>query len=294
MAYGRRCRLGTRERSGLAGLILKISNLESSGGIVRQFSVKAQLLKPDSLRTGVIVAGRPLTSRTQQQLASGLKHLRRHGSSDDQYLRHLVKTVRAASKHDVHIGRRASTIVIPRESVNSDAEYRFVPVGYPNASGSTPSFRYWEDGFWNGITYGPTFVMPDGSIADNFKSGPSLPELGGWVDHSEREGNGFTVEYPLAVLFWPNGRSVVIGLDESTISLVAYSSRELLSEALDHEFRHATPVFVNNIFELWEVLEPLDLTTYVALDPDPRRLSPARLISREEVEVRRTKRSEWG
>jgi hypothetical protein len=214
-----------------------------------------------------------------------LRHHRRHHSDADAISAALVASIRRSADVDQTIGRRALTAVLPRAAVLSSTGE--LMVGDPISSSRSPSFRYWEDGLWNGITYGPSAVYPGGVAITNFQSGPILPDLAGLID---RGAAGFTVQYPIAALRMPDGGVACAVRPDGAQALIVYTDTNLMERAISGRCRGAAPITVENITELDEILAPLFDVDAVLLDPDPDTLAPREFLTVKQVRNRRRER----
>lgn len=253
-----RIRLTNILRAGL------IENLSLSVQFARQSRQPAALLN---------VAGQPLSPSTESDLTARLRHIRKHGNDSAKICLNLVRAIRRTADENLTVGRRILTVVVPRPGASFASGARQVMMSPPNGV-KVPTVQYWEDGDWNGITYGAEFAGP-GIALTNVHSGPIIPMLGGM---SKIEG-GFRITYPIALLRRPDGSILQLN-NGSNRGLIAFTNSKSLKEFRDAKARDASVLMVESPDQLDDyIVRLIDQITHVVFDIDSKTLRPSEVVT---------------
>jgi hypothetical protein len=245
-----------RDRPEPTPVDVRVSNV--ANGILREyFQLDIRAIGPKGPARILSVAGVPLSLAARDRLDAVLRHHMRHKADVQIVVESLVRAVRQAADADTRgrIGRRLLSAVIPREAVETrgSTDLQIVVTGPAGDEVVLPTFQLWEDGVWNGITYGPSFASPGGSVVVDFKSGPILPSLGGLKGGP---GGKLTVTYPMAILHGPENGFVSTTVKGHTY-MAAFSDTRLMEAFIHEESPGARPLRINTPHELREVLQVL-------------------------------------
>lgn len=263
---------------GLTRTYLRISNIGAQA-VDKEFRVFIQPAWSHQNPTTLLrVSGQPLGPIARKTLVRSLRHRSKHGESAALVTRDLVNAIRSTSDQNPTVGRKILTVVVPRPVPTlkgSPRKYwRGVAVG-SLAAAEMPSMLYWEDGHWNGITYGADVAGP-GVAVTNVVAGPIPPNLGGLVSSE----TGFRVTYPIALLRRPDG-SILNVTKGGRSWLLAFSDNLLVERFIRDRAKDASVVVVVSPAQLDQVLLNLvNPVVGVLFDMDSKTLSP-----REQVNV---------
>lgn len=233
----------TREPTAMG---IQISN-SAHGAIENQFAVEFFPIGPKGPAWLLLDAGVPLAERDRERATAMVRHRMKHRSVPQSFVESMVGFVRDSANADSRISSRVLSALIPRSAV--EAGHSLLAVTGP-LIGETgvPTFQYWEDGKWNGITYGPAVAGP-GLVMTNFQSGPLLPGLGGLTTRN----GGFTVTYPVAILLSPTNDVLATTQDDKTY-IAAFSDSSLMAEFIRTESPSARPFFIETPDHFREVM----------------------------------------
>lgn len=152
-----------------------------------------------------------------------------------------------------------------------------------------PSFRYWEDGVWNGVTYGPSIASP-GMVATDFQSGPILPELGGYTHRGQE---GLTLHFPIACLRLPEGGIANVERQQPVPgrALMVFTDDALLERFIHGRLRGGAAILLEDVVALDDLIDALEILVEVVLiDPHADTLAPRNVLTVEQIRVRRIER----
>lgn len=272
-----------RTESEAFALRIRISNRNTDGVVTTRFTVSHERCFADRRPTTMLrVDGRPMRDDVFDALLASLRHVRRRRGSIDAVSAAMVSAIRRSADFDSAVGRRVLTAIVPLPSLGQPIAA--LTLGQGDSPAELASFRYWEDGLWNGSAYGPTMVWPGGTTFRNLKAGPLVPPLGGLQC---RDDGSFTVTFPLAAVLLPAGGPALLGNDAGWRGLVLYSDGLTLTFAAEGYLRGSRPFPIASMRELDDLLDQLpDKVDAALIDPDPTTLIPIRWLSRDQIRER--------
>jgi hypothetical protein len=266
----------SRAQAGTAGVYGRVTN-DLGHGLSPTFSCEVTHVGPASKRSTIVaVEGQPLPIWHRRHLVDVVRHYQRRKGPHAPVTKALVRAVRATADANVTVGRRVLTTVIPRSVVGVDGR-RFTVLAAPTGpESSVCTCQYWEDGTWNGVTYGPNVASSSGAYATGFRGGSLPPQLGGMRPNGP---SGFTVTYPVAALQLPDDGFAMVK-QGTNLGMVLVTDRNLCGRLLDGRFRGARPVVLSSRAEISNCAGQMqNQVTHILFDPDPETLMPAEWIS---------------
>ena len=267
----------------LVAVEIVISNRDGSGLVSDDFKVRTSFCYPDDRPTTLLEDhGCKLSAHDRSELLKEVRYYRHRPNRHDLISSALVSAIRATSDRTSKVGKRVLTAVVPAAAVSnmrSDGSSMAL-AGDPRTPSTVPSFRYWEDGSWDGITYGPSFVLAGGPAATGFRAGPIWPDLG----HLEiGQLGGFTIHYPAAWVLMPDGTPAGVTRSDGIPHGVLFLDEDKMARALAGPLRGGTPRIIVGLDELFEFISDPSVPDLLVLDPDSETGRPVEVISREQV-----------
>lgn len=163
-----------RQRLGPTGLYAVVSNMHGSDGwlssVQEEFWYGFDLAPVGAF--GIFTAPAWMTPSEESELRENLNaNLARNPGSLEDAIESVCVAMRRVASREPAVGRDLMLSVVPEASATPKDMTMFLTFG--GIAPDHPTFFYLPDGDSNGVSYGPTFVMPnEGGIVTDFEFTP--------------------------------------------------------------------------------------------------------------------------
>jgi hypothetical protein len=261
-------------------LLCRVSNFHEKNGETasspnKRFSVFVRFLRRGE-RFRYIATGQNVPSSLSDFLKKRIRQYIKGGKSRSLPLTTLVKVVRGTAVKNPSVGLNLLSVCIPKPTGDGGRSNRLlVTTGPPELD--HPSFQYWPADLWDGISHGPSVVVPGGVRFSEFRA-ESYPHSDGTTEPVKLGGMQVTedkptaIRYPCCLLFNPLTDCFISAHQEDSIPhLAVFTDEDALEATIAKSREQFVHISANCRHDLARLIRSIRSLEKVVLNPNSPR-----------------------